>query len=168
MRGLTLGHMTTTDTRNTAFSSPAGAGERIWIVGDTLTFKATADTTGGALTAIECEAAPGGGPPPHIHDNEDEAFYVLEGEFEILLGEELVHVGPGDFAFAPRGTVHRFANIGDTPGRILILFTPGGLEGFFRTAGTPATGDGPAPPLDAAELARTDAAAPDHGLRIAR
>jgi quercetin dioxygenase-like cupin family protein len=147
---------------------PAGAGERIWIVGDTLTFKATADTTGGALTAIECEAAPRGGPPPHIHDNEDEAFYVLEGEFEILLGDELVHAGPGDFAFVPRGTVHRFANIGDTPGRILILFTPGGLEGFFRAAGTPATGDGPAPPLNAAELARTDAAAPDHGLRIAR
>jgi quercetin dioxygenase-like cupin family protein len=160
--------MTTTDTRNTAFSSPAGAGERIWIVGDTLTFKATANTTGGALTAIECEAAPGGGPPPHIHDNEDEAFYVLEGEFEILLGDELVQAGPGDFAFVPRGTVHRFANIGDAPGRILILFTPGGLEGFFRAAGTPATGDGPAPPLDAAELARTDAAAPDHGLRIAR
>jgi hypothetical protein len=64
--------------------------------------------------------------------------------------------------------VHRFANVGETSGRILILFTPGGLEGFFRAAGTPATGDGPAPPLDAAEIARTGAAASDHGLRIVR
>jgi quercetin dioxygenase-like cupin family protein len=160
--------MTTTETLITAFSSPAGAGERIWIVGDTLLFKATADTTGRALTAIECEAAPGGGPPPHIHEDEDESFYVLEGEFEILLGDRLIQAGPGDFAFVPRGTVHRFANVGDTPGRLLILFTPGGLEQFFRAAGTPATGDGPAPPLDAAELARTDAAAPRYGLRIAR
>ena len=127
-------------------ASPAGTGERIWIVGDTLTFKATADTTGGTLTAIECEAAPGGGPPPHVHVNEDESFYVLDGGFEILLGDELLRAGPGDYAFVPRGTVHRFANVGDDVARILILFTPGGLEQFFRAAGTPATDDGPAPP----------------------
>ena len=166
--GLTLRCMTTTETLITAYASPAGSGERIWIVGDTLTFKATAETTGGTLTAIECEAAPGGGPPPHIHENEDESFYVLDGEFEILLGDELLRAGPGDYAFVPRGTVHRFANVGDDVGRILILFTPGGLEQFFRTAGTPATSDAPAPPVDAAEIARTDAAAARHGLRITR
>ena len=121
------------------FSSPAGAGERIWIVGDTLTFKATANTTGGALTAIECEAAPGGGPPPHIHDNEDEAFYVLEGEFEILLGDELVQAGPGDFAFVPRGTVHRFANIGDARGRSVLLrgYSSGSRNGSLMKAPNP-------------------------------
>jgi quercetin dioxygenase-like cupin family protein len=146
--------MTTTGILPTAHASLSGTGERIWIVGDTVTFKASAETTGGALTLIECEAAPGGGPPPHVHEREDESFYVLDGEFEILLGDELLHAGPGDFAFVPRGTIHRFANVGDAPGRILILFTPGGLEGFFRAAGTPATGDGPAPPLDAAEIER--------------
>jgi quercetin dioxygenase-like cupin family protein len=160
--------MTINGTLTAAHASLAGNGERIWIVGDTLTFKATADTTGGALTLIECEAAPGGGPPPHVHEREDESFYVLDGEFEILLGDELLQAGPGDFAFVPRGTLHRFANVGDTAGRILILFTPGGLETFFRAAGTPATDDGPAPPLDAAEIARTAAAAPQHGLRLAR
>jgi quercetin dioxygenase-like cupin family protein len=143
------------------------AAERIWIVGDTLTLKATAETTRGALTLIECEAAPGGGPPPHIHEREDEAFYVLDGAFEIQLGDELLRAGPGDFAFVPRGMVHRFANVGDTPARILILFTPGGIEEFFRAAGTPASGDGPPPPLDEAEIARTDAAAAQHGMRIA-
>ena len=124
--------MTTTETLITAYAAPAGTGERIWIVGDTLTFKATAETTGGTLTAIECEAAPGGGPPPHLHENEDESFYVLDGQFEILVGDELLRAGPGDYAFVPRGTVHRFANVGDAVGRLLILFTPGGLEQFFR------------------------------------
>jgi quercetin dioxygenase-like cupin family protein len=166
--GLTLGCMTTTETLITAYASPTGTGERIWIVGDTLTFKATAETTGGTLTAIECEAAPGGGPPPHIHENEDESFYVLDGRFEILLGDKLLRAGPGDYAFVPRGTVHRFANVGDDVGRILILFTPGGLEQFFRTAGTPAASDAPAPPVNAAEIVRTDAAAARHGLRITR
>jgi quercetin dioxygenase-like cupin family protein len=144
----------------------SGDGEPVWIAGDTLTFKATAETTGGGLTLIACDAAPGGGPPPHIHDNEDEAFYVVDGTFEILLGDRLVRAHAGDFAFVPRGTVHRFANVGDAPGRILILFTPGGLEGFFRAAGIPAGGDGSPPPVDAAEIERTDGVAADYGLRI--
>ena len=159
--------MTTTETLITAYAAPAGTGERIWIVGDTLTFKATAETTGGTLTAIECEAAPGGGPPPHLHENEDESFYVLDGQFEILVGDELLRAGPGDYAFVPRGTVHRFANVGDEVGRLLILFTPGGLEQFFRSAGVPASGDGLAPPVNAAEIARTESAAARYGLQIA-
>lgn len=73
---------------------------------------------------------------------------------------------PGAFALVPRGTVHRFRCSGDRPGRLLILFTPGGIEGFFREAGRPAAGDGPAPPIDAAEIARTEAAAPRYGLRV--
>jgi hypothetical protein len=93
---------------------------------------------------------------------------VLDGTFEILLGEKLVLAGPGDYAFVPRGMLHRFANVGDDVARILRLFTPGGLEQFFRTAGTPASSDASAPPPDAAEIARTDAAAARHGLRIAR
>jgi quercetin dioxygenase-like cupin family protein len=160
--------MTTIEPFTSAYAAPFGTGERIWIVGDTLTFKATADTTGGALTVIECEAAPGGGPPPHVHEHEDESFYVLDGAFELLLGDTIVHAAPGDFVFVPRGTVHRFQNVGAGTGRILILFTPGGLETFFRAAGTPATGHGAAPPIDAAEVLRTDAAAARHGLRITR
>ena len=158
---------TSTITAPTAHTVFAADGERLWIVGDTMIIKATAATTGGALTLLEIEASPGAGPPPHVHDNEDEAFYVVDGTFEILLGEEIVRAGAGDFAFVPRGTVHRFSNVGDAPARMLIAFTPGGLEGFFRVAGTPATGDGPPQRTDAAEIARTEAAAPDYGLRIA-
>lgn len=149
-----------------ARSLEPGTGERIWIAGDTLSFKATAAETGGAYTLIEVLAAPGGGPPPHIHDNEEETFYVLDGVFEILIGEELVRAERGAFALVPRGIVHRFRCIGTRPGRMLVLFTPGGLERFFREAGRAAFGQGPAPAVDAAEIARTEAAARRHGLRV--
>jgi quercetin dioxygenase-like cupin family protein len=144
----------------------SGTGERIWIAGDTLSLKATARETGGAYTLIEVLAAPGGGPPPHIHDNEEETFYVLDGAFEILIGERVIRAQRGAFALVPRGTVHRFRCIGDGPGRMLVLFTPGGIEGFFREAGRAAVGASPAPPVDAAEIARTEAAARRYGLRV--
>src|ERR687893_657949 len=67
-------------------SIAAGEGERIWIVGDTMTLKATGQSTGGSLVLLENVTAPGGGPPPHLHDHEDEFFYVLDGTFEIRIG----------------------------------------------------------------------------------
>jgi quercetin dioxygenase-like cupin family protein len=144
----------------------AGAGERIWIVGDTMTIKATAESTGGSLMLLENLTAPGGGPPPHVHTREDEFFYVLDGTFEIRIGDELHAVAAGGFAFVPRGTVHNFRNTAATPSRILIGFTTGGIEGFFRAAGRAAVDDGPAPAPDADEIARTMAAAPSHGLEL--
>lgn len=145
-------------------SVPAGDGERIWMVGDTMIFKATGASTGGGLTLIENWAPPGGGPPPHVHTREDEFWYVLEGTFDIRLDDEVHSVGPGGFAYAPRGTLHNFRNTAETPSRILLGFTPGGMEGFFRDSGQPATGDGPAPPVDEAEIARMMAAAPKYGV----
>jgi quercetin dioxygenase-like cupin family protein len=143
----------------------AAEGERYWIAGDTLTFKATAADTGGAYTLVDILAAPGEGPPPHIHDNEDETFYVLDGRFEILVAERVIDAGPGTFALVPRGTVHRFRCVADHPSRILVMFTPGGLEGFFREAGIRAA-DGQAPPIDADEIARTEVAGARYGLHV--
>lgn len=144
----------------------ADGGERYWIAGDTLTLKATAADTGGAYTLIEVLARPGEGPPPHIHQNEDETFYVLDGRFDILLGEQIIDARPGTFVLVPRGTVHRFRCVAERPSRLLVMFTPGGLEGFFREAGIRAAGDGPAPAVDADEIARTEAAAARFGLQV--
>lgn len=143
---------------------PAGGGERIWIVGDTMTLLATGERTGGGLVLLENVTAPGGGPPPHVHTREDEFWYVLDGTFEIRIGEEVHALGPGGFAYAPRGTVHNFRNTADTPSRVLVGFRPGGMEGFFRDSGRPAVDDGPAPPLDDDEIARTLAAASRYGV----
>ncbi len=162
--------MTTTTTPTSTgrgHSVAAGDGERIWIVGDTMTLKATGESTGGSLVLLENLTAPGGGPPPHIHTREDEFWYVIDGTFEIRIGEEVHALGPGGFAYAPRGTVHNFRNTADTPSRVLVGFTPGGMGGFFRDSGQPATDDGPAPPFDQQELARTIVAAPKYGMEIA-
>src|SRR4051812_558610 len=98
--------MNTTHTITTKGCAVApGEGERIWIVGDTMTFKATGESTDGNLLFFENVTAPGGGPPPHVHTREDEFFYVLDGTFEIRIGDELHALRPGGFAFVPRGTV---------------------------------------------------------------
>jgi quercetin dioxygenase-like cupin family protein len=157
--------MTTSLTATTqGHAIQAGGGDRIWIVGDTMTLKATSESTDGRLVLLENLTAPGGGPPPHLHTREDEFFYVLDGSFEIRIGDELHALGPGGYAYVPRGTVHNFRNTADTPSRILVGFTPAGIEGFFRESGRPATDDGPAPPVDEDEVARTIAAAPRYGL----
>ncbi len=163
---MTLMTITTAPT-TTGYALAAGEGERIWIVGDTMTLKATGDSTNGALVLLENLTVPGGGPPPHVHTHEDEFFYALDGTFEIRIGEEVAQVGPGGFAFVPRGTVHNFRNTGDEPARILVGFTPAGMDGFFRAAGRPATDDGPAPPVDHDEIARSMAAAPRYGMELA-
>jgi mannose-6-phosphate isomerase-like protein (cupin superfamily) len=158
-------HTPTTPTISpSGYSVAAGEGERIWIVGDTMTLKATGESTGGSLVLLENLTAPGGGPPPHIHTREDEFWYVLTGTFEIRIGDEVHALGPGGFAYAPRGTVHNFRNTAETPSRVLVGFAPGGMDGFFRESGRPATDDGPAPPVDEAEIARTMAAAPKYGV----
>ena len=159
--------MTTTTHTTTAadgYSLAPGDGERIWIVGDTMTLKATGESTGGSLTLLENLTAPGGGPPPHVHAREDEFWYVLDGTFEIRIGDEVHALGPGGFAFAPHGTVHNFRNTADTPSRVLVGFAPAGMEGFFRESGRAAVDDGPAPPLDDDEIARTMVAAPKYGV----
>jgi mannose-6-phosphate isomerase-like protein (cupin superfamily) len=156
--------MNSTSLRTDGYALPAGDGERLWIVGDTMTLKATGDSTDGRLVLLENLTAPEGGPPPHVHTREDEFFYVLDGSFEIRIGEQLHALGPGGFAYVPRGTVHNFRNTSSEPARILVGFTPAGMEGFFRESGRPAADDGPAPALDEDEIARTMAAAEKYGL----
>ena len=157
--------MTTTPTTpRDGYAVAADDGERIWIVADTMTLKATGESTSGRLVLLENLTAPGGGPPPHVHTREDEFFYVLDGAFEIRIGDQVHTLGAGGFAYAPRGTVHNFRNTAQTPSRILVGFTPGGMEGFFRESGRPATDDGPAPSVDEDEIARTMAAAPRYGV----
>jgi quercetin dioxygenase-like cupin family protein len=149
-----------------AYGYEAGEGDRLWVTGDTLTFKATAAQTGGSMTAMEVIAAPGGGPPPHVHANEDEAWYVLDGEFEILHGEETLRLTAGGFAFVPRGTVHRFENVSDRHSRVLIVFTPGGMDGFFFEAGVAAVNGESPPPLGPEEIERSREAAIRYGMEV--
>ncbi len=144
----------------------AGEGRSIWIVGDTYTFKAVGADTNGALVLFEGTVSPQLGPPPHIHHREDEFYYVLEGELEILDGDRTFMASAGSFVHIPRGTLHRFKNMGATPARMLTFFTPAGMENFFFEAGLPAQEGGSAPPLGPKEIGRTLAAAPKYGMEL--
>jgi quercetin dioxygenase-like cupin family protein len=70
--------------------------------------------------------------PLHVHRNEDELFYVLEGEHVFQVDDDEYHAGPGDFVFAPRGIPHSQRRVVPGQGRHLVLVSPGGFEGFFR------------------------------------
>jgi quercetin dioxygenase-like cupin family protein len=89
------------------------------------------ERTGGKLTMWTEITPPGGGPPPHYHLNEDEAFHVIEGRVAFLVDGKWHEVGPGGAAFMPRGVVHTFKNVGDQSSRMLLTTTPSGFEKFF-------------------------------------
>jgi quercetin dioxygenase-like cupin family protein len=100
-------------------------------LGGDIRFIVRGEQSSGALAAMEAVNAPGEGPPLHVHNREGETVYVLEGEFRWKLGEELSVKGPGTFVFIPRGLAHTWQIVGDRPGRMLITFSPAGMEGFF-------------------------------------
>lgn len=145
----------------------AGEGRSAWVVGDLYTIKASGEDTGGAFTLIEVLVPPQSGPPPHIHRREDEAFYVLEGEFEVHLDGRRLTAGPGTWVTLARGSLHRFKNIGLEPAKMLILATPAGLDRFFleagREANDPSPESGAVRPEDTEKLL---AVAPKYGIEI--
>jgi quercetin dioxygenase-like cupin family protein len=124
------------------FEPPGGnPGIRHPLEGD-VAFKVRGAQSGGVLTAFETVVPPGLGPPLHSHAHEDETLYVVEGEVRFKLGDEMHAGGPGSFVFVPRGDVHTFQNVGEGVARILIHFSPSGMERFFERF---ATLDAPGP-----------------------
>ena len=123
-------------------------GKVYWVLGDLYAFKATGRQTNGAFTVVDQIIQPHSGPPPHIHHKEDEAFYVLEGSFTFLCGNQHRKCEAGSFVYVPKGTLHTFENTGDHQGRLLVFITPAGLEEFFYAIGTPAENFTSPPPLD--------------------
>jgi quercetin dioxygenase-like cupin family protein len=123
---------------------------------------ATPAGTGNTHYAFEATEPPGGGPPLHIHGREEEFFLVLEGEISFYVGGEVLRRGPGGSAFVPRGTPHCFKNTSDRTARLLVLFTPGDIEGFFEF-GAPIDGR---PPTDEEILARMERLGPKFGLQV--
>lgn len=138
-----------------------------WGPGDLYIFLVTGDESGGAYFAMEAVVPPGGGPPRHIYRNEDETFYVLDGDVTFRLGDERIVAGPGDFLHVPRGTVHCFHNAGDGVARLVLTFTPAGIEKFFeetlQRAFDPALE--PSEPIEAV-TARYAQAAPRYGMEL--
>jgi len=100
-------------------------------VGGDIVFAVRGDETNGRVTALETIAAAGEGPPFHTHAHEDECLVVLEGIVRFRLRDDVETAPPGSFVYVPRGVPHTWENAGATPARMLVLFTPSGMERFF-------------------------------------
>jgi quercetin dioxygenase-like cupin family protein len=124
----------------------------VWWKSGRITVKIAGAESGNAFSQIETDDPRGSGPPLHLHHNEDESFYVLEGEVTIQVGDERIDLGPGDFLYGPRGVAHAYV-VRSERARMLVTASPAGVEQFFVIHGLPATGDEPPtdpvmPPMD--------------------
>ena len=98
-----------------------------------LQIKVSTDDTDGALFVFEHADMSKGGPPRHLHYDQDEWFYAIEGTFAFEVGDERFALGPGDSLFAPRTVPHVWAYLGEEPGTLLVALQPAGsFEAFFR------------------------------------
>ncbi|MDF1695469.1 MAG: quercetin 2,3-dioxygenase [Saprospiraceae bacterium] len=113
----------------------ADEGKLINVIGDIQTIKLTGKDTNGMFTLIEEENDPGVGIPPHVHQNEDEVFRVLEGEMEITVGDITTTLKAGDMAFGPRGVPHSWRIIGDKKAKVILSVFPSGIETMFEELG---------------------------------
>lgn len=84
------------------------------------------------LSLLEVTFDPGSGVDPHFHKGHSDSFYVLEGELEFHVGDEVFRATPGSYVLAPPNVVHHFRNVGDTPARMLNLHAPGGFAQYRR------------------------------------
>jgi mannose-6-phosphate isomerase-like protein (cupin superfamily) len=136
--------------------------------GDVYTFLATQAETDGAYFVMSGMVPPDAGPPPHIHHNQVETFYIVEGQLGIMLGDEVYEAKAGDFVHVSIGTPHRFINRSQTPAKIIVTFVPAGdIEDFFREAFEETTDrHATPPPLDDALIQRLLKAAEHHDIEI--
>ena len=109
------------------------AGERLWFAGAEFVIRADAETTGGAFSVVE-EIDPLD-TRLHVHEREDEVFFVLEGEHVYRVGDQEFRAGPGALVFAPRGVPHAQRRVVPRTGRQLTMISPAGFEAFFRELG---------------------------------
>lgn len=91
--------------------------------------------TGGSYS-VHDNTIPAGslGPLPHLHRDHEETFYVIEGELTVRVGERRISAPAGSFVVIPRGVVHQPSNPGTEPTRVLLIFSPAGMEHFFEEA----------------------------------
>jgi quercetin dioxygenase-like cupin family protein len=140
-------------------------GQAVWFLGTLVIVKATGEQTGGAFGLID-NLMPGGfASPYHTHRNEDESFYVVEGEMTFYVGEERVKAEPGAFVYGPRGVPHGFEVHGTEPARILLQNYPAGFEGFPVEVGEPAE-ELTIPPAEPPDMERLMAIAAKYDIEI--
>jgi quercetin dioxygenase-like cupin family protein len=143
-----------------------GEGEAFWLLGMLEIIKISGEDTNGEYGLVEITVRVGEGSPWHVHPDEDEWFYVLDGEFTFYVGDARLSLLAGSFAFAPKGVPHTF--IAESHGaKALVGFQPFLFESFLREIGEPATERVLPPPLDGPpDMSRLLPAAARGGMEI--
>lgn len=142
-----------------------GEGEAVWSLGGHFTTKARASDTDQHLALVEALAWRSTEPPLHIHHREHEAWYVLDGQMTLHVGDEVFVATAGCFAFAPKGIPHAFT-VDIEPTRVLVFATPAGFEEFARELGVPATGTTPPGTLEVPPPEVLGPIAERHGIEV--
>ena len=100
------------------------------------------EVTGGAISVLMGWHKPGEGAPDHVHFDQEEMFFIVEGTYELTVGDQTSTAGPGTLVFIPRHVVHRFRNVGDTTACMLDWSLPGGQDHYFTAISALAAGGG--------------------------
>ena len=157
------------DAASRTFAYEPGEGEAWWWIGMLATIKATAEQTGGQYTLVEILAPEGFSSPLHLHHQEDEDFYILEGEMTFYVGDQTIKAQPGSFLFGPKDVPHAFT-VDSGPARLLFILSPAGFEDLLRDMGEPARAltlpPQPETSPSEAEMQQMAAMAAQHGVEF--
>ena len=135
-----------------------------WFLALPTWIRADGTGTGGTFGVIEQVIPPGFASPWHLHHDEDESFYVIDGRVTVKVADRSVTLSAGDFAFGPRGIPHGFRIEGTKPARILLMQSGGTFAEFVREISQPEEAAVSAP--TEADLQKLVAAAQNYGLSI--
>jgi quercetin dioxygenase-like cupin family protein len=112
--------------------------QALWFLRNLAVIHAATSQTNGRYAIAELTGAPGDMPPLHVHPDDDEGFYVLDGALVVYVGDRAVRLRAGQFALAPRGIPHAYLVESETPARWLAV-SNGGFDRFIADVSVPAT-----------------------------
>jgi quercetin dioxygenase-like cupin family protein len=144
----------------------AGEGEALWFLGILVTIKASSESTAGRVAVIEHLAPRGSGSPLHMHRNEDEWFYITEGELTFWVGGHVITAPAGSFVYGPRDIPHTFT-VSSEQARFLLVTEPAGFENLMRTLSEPAQQlEIPPPATEPPDVEGMASLAAEYGIEI--
>ncbi len=149
---------------NKGYRLNADEGQAIWFAGALMILKAADDQTGGRFALLDQRVPGNYAAPRHIHHDEDEAWYLLEGQATFYCGDETFDAGPGSWVFLPKDVPHAF-KVGPDGGRLLTFSAPAGFASFVQAAGVAAP-ELVVPPPEPPDLERLAVIAARYGVEI--